>query len=81
MLSQYDNELESYKDRKFRAQKELESVQYGLEDEAEKQQSGGKQAHLLRVDKIKSRVSEILINNCLRFRLELSKSPSSLPSR
>lgn len=56
MLSQYDDELESYKDRKFRAQKGLECVQYGLEDEAREQQSAGKQAHLLRVDKIKSRV-------------------------
>lgn len=59
LLQQYTDEMDSYKERKFRAHKELECVHYGLEALANERQKliGEKQEE--KVYEIKSKVSQV----------------------
>lgn len=56
LLSQYETEMESYKDRKFRAHKELECVFYALESENEVQKTQDESDRLKKIDEVKSKV-------------------------
>lgn len=58
MLKSYEEEMESYKDRKFRVHKELECIQFGLEKIADEESKEAFEVHLKHVDKIKSRVGK-----------------------
>lgn len=49
--------MDSYKERKFRAHKELECLHYGLESIADDQRQLAENKHLEKVDNIKSKVS------------------------
>lgn len=56
LLSQYETEMANYKDRKFRAHKELECVFYALENEHEAQTMQDELRHLNKIDEVKSKV-------------------------
>lgn len=56
LLNQYASEMDSYKNRKFRAHKELECVYYALQSENDSQEERDEKAHLEKIDDIKSRV-------------------------
>lgn len=56
LLDQYTEEMENYKDRKFRAHKELECVFYALEDQNETETQKDEKKHQNRIDDIKSKV-------------------------
>lgn len=56
MLTKHNEEMDSYKNRKFRAHNELECVRFGLENVAINEQTEAENHHLNCVDKIKSRV-------------------------
>lgn len=58
LLDQYANEMDSYKNRKFQAHKELECVFYALESENDAQKDRDEKEHLERIDDIKSKVNE-----------------------
>ena len=64
LLTQFQTEMKSYKERKLKAYKELESVYYGLESKAENDREKAIQHHLKKVDDVKSSVS---INNKIRL--------------
>lgn len=57
MLSQYAEEMDSYKTRKFCVQRELDCVQFGLEDTDEQQRRSVENEHRDDIDRIKSKVS------------------------
>lgn len=68
LLSQYETEIESYKDRKFRAHKELECVFYALEQENESQIARDETEHMNRIDEVRSKVRKSFHNNLgIRF--------------
>lgn len=56
LLQQYNDEMDSYKDRKYRAHKELECVHYGLEALADERQKLAGEKHEGKVYEIKSKV-------------------------
>lgn len=58
LLSQYETEMESYKDRKFRAHKELECVFYASENVNEIQVARDQMEHLNRIDEVRSKARE-----------------------
>lgn len=57
LLHQYNDEMDSYKERKFRAHKELESVHYGLEALADERRKLTGEKHEEKKYEIKSKVS------------------------
>lgn len=57
LLQQYADEMDSYKDRKFRAHKELECVHHGLEALADQRQKSANEEHDGDVYGCKSKVS------------------------
>lgn len=57
LLQQYNDEIDSYKEQKFRAHKELECVHYGLEALADERQKLATAKHEEKVYEIKSKVS------------------------
>lgn len=57
LLNQYASEMESYKDKKFRAHKELECVFYALENEHDAHRKQDEQEHQDKIDDINSKVS------------------------
>lgn len=57
LLQQYNDEMDSYKERKFRAHKELECVHYGLEALADERHKLANEKHEEKVYEIKSKVS------------------------
>lgn len=59
LLSQYGEEMDQYKDRKFKAHKELECVYYGLENIAEKEKDQAEIDHQKKIDNIKSKVTDL----------------------
>ena len=59
LLDQYEKEIESYKERKFRAYKELECVHYALQSEYDEQQAQDEKEHQEKIDDIKSKVCAI----------------------
>lgn len=59
LLNQYASEMERYKDRKFRAQKELECVYYAMESANEAQIKQNEQEQMAKTDEIKSQVSNL----------------------
>lgn len=56
LLDQYASEMDSYKNRKFRAHKELECVFYALQAENEDQNEGDEKKQQEKIDDIKSKV-------------------------
>lgn len=56
LLQQYNDEMDSYKERKFRAHKELECVHYGLETLADERQKLAGEKQEEKVYEIKSKV-------------------------
>lgn len=56
LLHQYSIEIDSYKERKFRAHKELECVYYALQHENKAQMAQDEEEHQEKVDDIKSKV-------------------------
>lgn len=68
LLSQYQTEMESYKDRKFRAHKELECVFYALDNENETQIARDEMEHLNRIDEVRSKAREPFHNMDLETR-------------
>jgi hypothetical protein len=61
LLYQYGEEMDQYKDRKFKAHKELECVYYGLENIAEKEKKQAEIDHQTKIDNIKSKVTDLCI--------------------
>lgn len=57
LLNQYASEMDSYKNRKFRAHKELECVFYALQAENDAENEQDEKRHLEKIDDIKSKVS------------------------
>lgn len=57
LLQQYNDEMDLYKDRKFKAHKELECVYYGLEDMADRMRDEAEMIHQNKIDNIKSKVN------------------------
>lgn len=58
LLQQYNAEMDQYKDRKFKAHKELECVYYGLENMADRHRDEAELNHQKKIDNIKSKVRE-----------------------
>lgn len=56
LLDQYATEMDSYKERKFRAHKELECVYYALESENNAQTEQDEKEQQKKIDDIKSKV-------------------------
>lgn len=56
LLDQYASEMDSYKNRKFQAHKELECVYYSLQNQHEAQKEQDEKDHLEKIDDIKSKV-------------------------
>lgn len=56
LLDQYASEMDSYKNRKFQAHKELECVYYSLQNQHEAQKEQDEKEHLEKIDDIKSKV-------------------------
>lgn len=56
LLDQYAAEIDSYKDRKFRAHKELECVYYALQNQNDTQKAQDEKEHQEKIDDIKSKV-------------------------
>lgn len=56
LLDQYASEMDSYKNRKFQAHKELECVYYALQNQHEAQKEHDEKEHLEKIDDIKSKV-------------------------
>lgn len=61
LLQQYTDEMDQYKDRKFKAHKELECVYYGLENIADRFRDEAETNHQTKIDNIKSKVWIIFI--------------------
>lgn len=61
LLNQYAEEMDSYKDRKFRAHKELECIFYALDSQNEFETQKDEIEHQQKIDDIKSKV----LSNCL----------------
>lgn len=80
LLQQYTDEMDSYKERKFRAHKELECVHYGLEALADERQKLIAEKQEEKVYEIKSKVSDRLrINdvNSQNYKIITSSAKSS----
>lgn len=56
LLEQYANEIDSYKEKKFKAHKELECVYYALQNENDAQKEQDEKKHQEKIDDIKSKV-------------------------
>lgn len=52
------NEMESYKEKKFKAHKELECVFYALQSENDAQKEQDEKNQLDKIDEVKSKVNE-----------------------
>lgn len=63
LLGQYEAEMESYKDRKFRAHKELECVFYAIEQKNEAQLARDEMEQLNRIDDVRSKARKSFHNN------------------
>lgn len=55
LLDQYAQEIENYRERKFRAHKELECVYYALQSENDNQKAQDEKEHQEKIDDIKSK--------------------------
>lgn len=58
LIKQYMNEMESYKEKKFKAHKELECVFYALQSENDAQKEQDEKNQLDKIDEVKSKVNE-----------------------
>lgn len=73
LLNQYEIEMENYKNRKFKAHKELECVFYALQNENDTQTDQDEIEHLQKIDEVKSKVNkqlhhyQCLMFNCMLF--------------
>lgn len=57
LLNQYASEMDSYKEKKFRAHKELECVYYALQSEHDAHREKDEKGHQEKIDDIKSKVN------------------------
>lgn len=71
LLDQYAEEMDSYKNRKFNAHKELECIFYALERQNELELQRDEKEHQEKIDDIKSKVlycvHQFYSDSCLIF--------------